>query len=160
MDATQVEYFVLLYRAGRLGFDGLCLFFSLPFHSCSLHKYFLRYRREKRKKRILLRAPRTHTPSSITPASAPASSLIPSTDDRDGRCGDETLDMQNGGVASRAADDVTHEKTQLRLGPCIIGHGAIAMSVVKAAVRALRGDRSTEGKRAGAFPVVPFSCSH
>lgn len=66
--------------------------------------------------------------------------------------------MQKGSVASRAANDGIHKKTLLMMGPCIIGNGAMAMSVVKGAVRALRGDRSTEGKRAGAFLVVSFSC--
>jgi hypothetical protein len=35
----------------------------------------------------------------------------------------------------------------------LLGRGVIAMGVVRRAARAMRGDRSTEGKRAGTWPV-------
>lgn len=40
----------------------------------------------------------------------------------------------------------------------LLGSGAMAMAVVKGVVRALRGDRSTEAKRAGASPRLPARC--
>lgn len=41
---------------------------------------------------------------------------------------------------------------------CLVGKGVMAVTVVKAVVRALRGDRSTEGKRAGASVTHSASC--